>query len=198
MFFFLCFFVSFFSPLLQLLKTLGANEHLEVPSSGFTALTFAARQGHIEIVRFLHRLDTSLGSILVHQNIRIHPSFLLGEGWSGTGLMWAAAVGETSLVKSLLAKGARVSLLFCLVFHSCPHAGGPVDDRDDHGFDKCKELTKFCNNIFIPVLRPPCGLRKTGRLRPLISCTATAPVSRRVRIFTALWSIVNTRIHTNW
>jgi ankyrin repeat protein len=45
----------------QLLKELGANEHVELAPHGWTALTLAARHGHMDVILYLHRLDLSLG-----------------------------------------------------------------------------------------------------------------------------------------
>lgn len=73
----------------------------------WTALTYAAFNGHLEVVKYLHKLEVS-----------VHPK--PHEKWTGSWLMWAAASGEADITDDL-ADGNEPG-------------GTTLEAKDEHGF----------------------------------------------------------------
>lgn len=82
-------------------------------SKDVTALTIATRAGQVDTAVFLHRLDGALGTTHhVERKYRKYSiSLVIDENWSGSPLMWAAAMAADGMVSHLLENGMLVCVL---------------------------------------------------------------------------------------
>lgn len=99
----------------QHLRRAGVDTEREMGKEKWTALTHAARHGRIAVAKMLHKLDADLGGRFACMHFggqrrsaaargSRQPS---GTNWTGTALMWAAAVGDARMVSEFLRKPDR-------------------------------------------------------------------------------------------
>ncbi|EGD81064.1 hypothetical protein PTSG_13132 [Salpingoeca rosetta] len=89
--------------MVKVLTAVGADIEAETPANKWTALTFATTNGQIEVAKYLHRLDMDFEE----------------REWTGTPLMWAAAMGQEDMLQHLLKSNRK--------------SWKALETRDEHG-----------------------------------------------------------------
>eukprot|EP00056_Hartaetosiga_gracilis_P005390 m.84197 g.84197 ORF g.84197 m.84197 type:complete len:476 (-) comp12150_c0_seq1:1259-2686(-) len=89
--------------LVKMLVDAGADIETKVKHSKWSALTFATTAGNLDIAKYLHRIEENF-----HE-----------DEWKGGPLMWAAAAGQTDMIKRMI--------------RSPREAQRDINKQDEHG-----------------------------------------------------------------